>query len=277
LLGALVFLAARQMFDGWAGLLAMLLVVFEPTIVGHGTLVTTDLAETCCYFVAVYAFYRYTQQRTSLHLIVAGIAAGFALAAKHSGILLLPALVLLAAADLWFRRRERRDELSGRESLLKTQLVRQTLALTVIFAIAFVTLWGFYRFRHAPRPRGYEMSESLSAFIQDGVQHRHAQGLMLTRVIPLLAYVLPKSYVYGMADIAIDNSVGRTAYVFGQLYTTGKWFYFPAAILVKATLGFLFLLLLTIPAAGYLWREKKRETLFLLIPAIFFLAVSMTR
>ncbi len=79
-----------------------------------------------------------------------------------------------------------------------------------------------------------------------------------------------------MADIAIDNSVGRTAYVFGKLYTTGKWFYFPAAILVKATLGFLLLLLLTIPAAGYLWRGKKRETLFLLIPAIFFLAVSMT-
>jgi Dolichyl-phosphate-mannose-protein mannosyltransferase len=276
LLAALVFLAARRMFGGWAGLLAMLLVVFEPTIVGHGTLVTTDLAETCCYFAAVYAFYRYTQQRTNLHLIVSGVTAGLALAAKHSGILLLPALVLLAVADLWLRRRAPRDEMSGRESELKVQLVRQAVALVGIVIIAFVTLWGFYRFRHAPRPHGYEMSESLSAFIQDGVQYRHAHGLMLTRVIPLLAYVLPKSYVYGMADIAIDNSVGRTAYVFGQLYTTGKWFYFPAAILVKATLGFLLLLLLTIPAAGYLWREKKCETLFLLIPAIFFLAVSMT-
>lgn len=276
LLAALVFVAARRMFGGWAGLLAMFLVVFEPTIVGHGTLVTTDLGEACCYFAAVYAFYCYTQQRTSLRLIVTGVAAGLALAAKHSGILLLPALVLLAAADLWLRRREPRDEMSGPESELKMQLVRQAVALTVIFVIALVTLWGFYRFRHAPRPPRYEMSEPLSSFIQDGVQYRHAHGLMLTRVIPLLAYVLPKSYVYGMADIAIDNSVGRTAYVFGQLYTTGKWFYFPAAILVKATLGFLLLLLLTIPAAGYLWREKKRETLFLLIPAIFFLAVSMT-
>jgi hypothetical protein len=276
LLAVLVFLAARRMFGGWAGLLAMFFVVFEPTIVGHGTLVTTDLAETCCYFAAVYAFYRYTQQRTKLHLIVAGVAAGLALAAKHSGILLLPALVLLAAADFWLRRGEPGDEMSrgGRE--LSMQLARQAMALAVICVIAFVTLWGFYRFRHAPRPRGYEMSESLSAFIQDGVQYRHAHGLMLTRVIPLLAYVLPKSYVYGMADIAVDNSVGRTAYIFGRLYTTGKWFYFPAAFLVKATPGFLLLLLLTLPAAGYLWREKKRETLFLLIPAIFFLAVSMT-
>jgi Dolichyl-phosphate-mannose-protein mannosyltransferase len=276
LMAMLVFVAARRMFGGWAGLLAMLLVVFEPTIIGHGTLVTTDLAETCGYFAAVYAFYRYTQQRTNLHLTVAGVAAGLALAAKHSGILLLPALVLLAAADLWLRHREPRDQMSGRESKLKMQLVRQAVALTVIFIIAFATLWAFYRFRHAPRPRGYEMSESLSAFIQDGVQYRHAHGLMLIRVIPLLAYVLPKSYVYGMADIAIDNSVGRTAYVFGRLYTTGKWFYFPAAFVVKATLGFLLLFLLTIPAAGYLWREKRRETLFLLIPAIFFLAVSMT-
>jgi tetratricopeptide (TPR) repeat protein len=276
LLAILVFVAGRRMFGGWAGLLAMFLVVFEPTIVGHGTLVTTDLAETCCYFAAVYAFYRYTQQRTNLRLVVAGVAAGLALAAKHSGILLLPALVLLAIADLWLRRRDPRDDMSGRESEVKIQLMRQAAALTLIFLVSFVTLWGFYRFRHAPRPPGYEMSESLSAFIQNGVQYRHAHGLMLTRVIPLLTYVLPKSYVYGMADIAIDNSVGRTAYVFGRLYTTGQWFYFPAAILVKATLGFLLLLLLSIPAAGYLWREKKRETLFLLIPAIFFLAVSMT-
>ena len=276
LLAVLVFVTARRMFGGWAGLLAMLLVVFEPTIIGHGTLVTTDLAETCCYFAAVYAFYRYTQQRTNLHLIVAGVAVGFALAAKHSGILLLPALVLLAAADLWLWRRETGDEVSGHEHELKIQLVRQAAALAVIFIIAFVTLWGFYRLRHAPRPSGYEMSESLSAFIQDGVEYRHAHGVMLTRVIPLLAYLLPKSYVYGMADIAIDNSVGRTAFVFGRLYTTGKWFYFPAAFVVKTTLGFLLLFLLTIPAAGYLWREKKRETLFLLIPAIFFLAVSMT-
>lgn len=276
LLAVFVFMAGRRMFGGWAGLLAMVFVVFEPTIIGDGTLVTTDLAETCCYFAAVYAFYRYTQQRTNLHLIVAGVAAGFALASKHSGILLLPALVLLAAADIWLRRREPPDEIAAREREWKIQLVRQAAALAVIFIVAFTTLWGFYRFRHAPRPPGFEMSEPLSAFIQDGVQYRHAHGLMLTRVIPLLAYVLPKSYVYGMADIAIDNSVGRTAYVFGRLYTTGKWFYFPVAFLVKATLGFLLLLLLTIPAAGYLWREKKRETLFLLIPAIFFLAVSMT-
>jgi len=276
LLAVLVFVAGRWMFGGWSGLLAMFFVVFEPTIIGHGTLVTTDVAETCCYFAAVYAFYRYTQQRTTLHLIVGGVTTGFALAAKHSGILLLPALVLLAAADVWLRRREPPDEMSGRERELKIQLLRQAAALTVIFLIAVATLWGFYRFRHAPRPPGYEMSESLSAFIQDGVQYRHAHGLMLTRVIPLLAYVLPKSYVYGMADIAIDNSVGRTAYIFGRLYTTGQWFYFPAAFLVKATLGFLLLLLLTIPAGGYLWSEKKRETLFLLIPALFFLGVSMT-
>ena len=104
----------------------------------------------------------------------------------------------------------------SRESALKMQVVRQAATLAVIFITAFVTLWGFYRFRQAPRPRGYEMSESLSAFIQDGVQYRHAHGLMLTRVIPLLAYALPKSYVYGMADIAIDNSVGRTAYIFSN-------------------------------------------------------------
>ncbi len=41
--------------------------------------------------------------------------------------------------------------MSGRVSELILQLVRQAVEMALIIIIAFVTLWGFYRFRHAPR------------------------------------------------------------------------------------------------------------------------------
>lgn len=120
------------------------------------------------------------------------------------------------------------------------------------------------------------MAESLVAIIQDGIQYRHAHGVMLTRVIPLLDKVLPESYAYGMADIAIDTAVGRPSFILGHLYPRGQWFYFPVTFVVKSTLGFLLLLALSFGASRYLWSEKRRETVFLLIPVLFFLAMSMT-
>ena len=55
-----------------------------------------------------------------------------------------------------------------------------------------------------------------------------------------------------------------------MLYPTGQWFYFPSTILIKSTLGFLLLLVLTLTAA-HLWREERaRELLFLLLPAALY-------
>ena len=276
LLAVFVFLAAREMFGRLAGLLAISLVVFEPTILGQGALVKTDLAETCWFFAAVYAYYRYTKQQSALRLVTCGLAAGLALAAKHSGILLPPVLVLLAISDASQRWRDSVPSISARHSKWGAAIARQLSALAIIFVIAVSTLWGFYAFRYAARPPGHEMSESLPAFIQGEVQNRRAHSIMLTKVIPHLRHVLPESYLYGMADITADTVKGRPVFILGHLYPVGQWFYFPAALMIQGTLGFLLLLILTICASRYLWKEKRRETLFLVIPALFFLALSMT-
>jgi hypothetical protein len=276
LLAILVFLAAREIFGGPAALLAMLLVVFEPSILGQGALVKTDLAETCCFFAAVYAYYRYTKHHNTWRLVACGVAVGLALAAKHSGILLLPVLVLLGIADIWHSWRDYVPAGSNRRGKWGQEAVRRFGTLAIIFAMALSTLWGFYRFRYAARPRGREMTESLSAFIRGNIQNRRASSLMLTHIIPHLEHVLPESYLYGMTDITADTVKGRPVFLLGHLYPTGRWFYFPLALVIESTLGFSLLLAVTIFASGYLWRARRRETLFLVIPAFFFLAVSMT-
>ena len=142
----LVFAAGAEMFGVEVGLVALLLFCFEPTLVAHGAYVTTDMAASCTIFGTVYAFWRWVQQRTVGRLVVVGLAGGLALAAKHSTVLLLPMLVLLAVYVVgerwWSRRRE-----DGEGRALGMDAVRMVGALAVVIGIAVVVLWAFYGFR----------------------------------------------------------------------------------------------------------------------------------
>jgi hypothetical protein len=63
-LALLVFLAGQEIFSATAGLLALAFLVFDPTLLAHGALVTTDAGITVFVFAAVYAWYRYTVRPT---------------------------------------------------------------------------------------------------------------------------------------------------------------------------------------------------------------------
>ena len=88
------------------------------------------------------------------------------------------------------------------------------------------------------------------------------------------AHLLPEAYLEGLAFFYATDT--RPTYLLGKLYAHGVWFYFPTALAIKSTLGFLLLLAL-VPFARLLRaREGRREVLWMLIPAAVFLAASMT-
>jgi dolichyl-phosphate-mannose--protein O-mannosyl transferase len=62
LLAVLVFFAAREMFGRWEALTALAILAFEPNLIAHGSLVTTDMALTTTMFAAAYALYRYLKK-----------------------------------------------------------------------------------------------------------------------------------------------------------------------------------------------------------------------
>jgi dolichyl-phosphate-mannose--protein O-mannosyl transferase len=86
-LALLVVLASYEMFGRWAALFALALLVFDPLLVAHGALLGTDVGATCCFFAAIYTFYRYIKRPSPAKLAICGVAVGLALAAKHSAIL----------------------------------------------------------------------------------------------------------------------------------------------------------------------------------------------
>ena len=104
ILGALIYRWARQLFSSRvAALLALLLYTFDPNILAHGYLATTDLGLALFMFLGAYLVWRYWRipgRKNNRLFVVTGIAIGCALAAKFSGAIILPALIVIGVYRL---------------------------------------------------------------------------------------------------------------------------------------------------------------------------------
>ncbi|MDH3785044.1 MAG: phospholipid carrier-dependent glycosyltransferase [Acidobacteriota bacterium] len=95
LLSGYVFVWARQLFCPAAGWLSLLLSVFSPTLLAHSRFVTFDAPLAVFVTMALYHFWRWQRDGTTLHASLGGLALGLALATKFSGLILLPVLAIL--------------------------------------------------------------------------------------------------------------------------------------------------------------------------------------
>jgi len=256
LLAVLLTVAAREMFGETVALFALALFVFDPLLVAHGPLLGTDVGATCCIFAAVYAFYRYVKRPLLVRLGVCAVAAGLSLAAKHSAILIFPILMLLAVTEVVWHRPAADPEGTNPPDpqSWRWRAVRMVVSLVVIAAVSVTILWAFYGFRYAARPGGAQITPPTAVYLQ-GLHHP-----VEARTIGFAErhHLLPEAYLYGLTDVTILSQDGRVMYLFGKMYPQGRWFYFPAAFLIKSTIGFLLLLLL-IPFSKALWRSDVRR------------------
>jgi hypothetical protein len=258
-LSLVAFFAAREWFGAGAALIALVLLVFDPNILGHSALVTTDMGVTLFFLLSIYLFYRYVRQPSLLRLAFAGIAAGLLLATKHSGILLAPMLVLLIAYEVFVAAKGTR----GRTAL------RLTGAFAAIVVIGVVVLWAFYGFRYAARPAGLALTTPLEAYVRP-LSHFNQAGVMTIAHL----HLLPESYLMGLVDVKRMAQFYPT-YILGQQIAHGVWWYFPVVIAIKTTLGLLALVLLSLFAILTRRLNRPREVAYILIPWIVYLAVAI--
>src|ERR1700722_7179201 len=268
LLGLLIFLAAQEMFGTTAGFIALAFFAFDPSFLAHGALVTTDTGVSCFIFASIYAFYRYVKAPSWGRVAVLGLATGLAFASKHTGVLLVPMLIVLAVCEIIRHPRRAAGETQDCRKTLTGQLLG---ALVVAAVISLVVLWAFYGFRYRARPGNLDINPPLAESL--ATISKPWEGKVLATLARFRA--LPESYLYGMADIqSVDDFY--TSYFFGKLYAHGIPLYFPGVIVIKSTLPLLILLLV----AAILMARRKftrwREILFLTVPPAVYLAVAMS-
>jgi hypothetical protein len=131
ILGTVVFRWASDLFGTRAGLVALFLYAFDPNVIAHGSLVTTDMAVvlwgTCAFFLVA----RYLRRASFSwrYWVGVGVTLGAALVSKVSAVSLLPVIGLLC--------------LLGPRSL---PWRRRFLALAGCLILALLVLWAAYGF-----------------------------------------------------------------------------------------------------------------------------------
>jgi hypothetical protein len=192
----LVWHWSRRLWGERGALLSVLLCCFDPNLLAHARLVTTDVWIALAFTAVLYLFWRFAEEPSAARGAALAIAFALAQVVKYSAVLLAPVLLLLAAvrwlpelAAAWRR---------GERAALRRQLLRAAggvalaLLLTVLVVdAAFVgdrvfTRFGDYHFRSStmrnaqqalpalagvPVPVAYPYLEGL-----DWVHHRERTG-----------------------------------------------------------------------------------------------------
>lgn len=258
-LSVTVFLIGSTFFGEPAGLLALLLVVFEPNVLANSDLVTTDMGVACFFLATIFCFYRYARQPSMTRLLLTGLAAGLTLSAKHSGILLAPMLLGLALVEIACAEREQRRRVAG------------TLfgGLAAIVVVGVGVLWAFYGFRYAARPAGMAMNPTLSEYAAPltGI-NRWVIGHCASW------HLLPESYLMGMTDIHYAAQQ-YPIFLLGHDYAHGVLWYFPVALSIKTTLGLIGLVILAAVALVTRRLRQGRELAYLAVPGAIYLGVAI--
>lgn len=267
----LLFEAGFRLFGAGAAWMAATLAVFDPNLVAHCALVTTDFACACFYFAAVYALWRVAERPNFLRLAGCGASSGLALASKHSAVLLVPTLGLLAALEIAVQVQSADSTGQTRKGVLGRELRRWAGRLAVVYAGALIILWGFYAFRFQARPDGLPLWQDLPGYA--ALLHSHVAGSVIVAAAKFK--LLPESYLFGLIDVLLVTTSTRMSFLLGHLHPHAVWTYYPVAFVIKSTVGFLALLAAAIVTLKS-WRgEGYRKAAYLLLPPAIFLGAAM--
>jgi 4-amino-4-deoxy-L-arabinose transferase-like glycosyltransferase len=259
-LSLVIFFATREFFGTGAALFALVIASFDPNLLAHSALVTTDMAVTFFFLTSIYAFYRYVKKPGWWRLIVVAVSAGLLISSKHSGVLFAPIVIVLI---LW--------EVAATP---RGQRMRTALRLAGAFAFivigSSIVLWAFFGFRYAARPAGLQLQPSLAVYAS-GLSH-FDQSAILT-----LAHwrLLPESELMGLADVKLMAQYYPT-FILNRVYAHAVWWYFPVAFLIKTTLGLLALLALSAFAFVTGCLRWSREVAYLVLPAVLYFVIAMS-
>lgn len=239
-IGLLVFVWARRLAGDLAGLIALVLSAFSPTLLAHGPLATTDAAAAFFLLASAGAFWVQLRDGGWISIALSAVVFGLACVSKYSAVLLLPVYGLLALVHL----------LSAAAAERKTG--RVAVSFAVHGAVAWIVIWMCFGFRYGIVAPGLPPADGFAAKWDWMLGHAGWQGVVIRQ---LCAHrVFPEGFLFGYTNTYL-GSLSRGAFLAGEFSNTGWRSFFPLAFLWKSTPAELAGAAIVAVAAGLHWRR----------------------
>lgn len=262
----IVFFWAKDLFGVWAAVVCLVVAAFEPTMLAHGRLVTTDALAAFLVAATCYATWRYAEKSTTMNLAAVAVSLGMAMATKHSSLLLWPFVLLVVVARSSRRR-------PNRNTVLPNRVRRVAFRVTALVAGSGLVLWSLF---------GFEVGDSVtvdrppildplwSSVYQAGQVICGTVGLQAPFGSPndpeewtwaaMRRWLPAFSYWESLVVQAGHARRGHWANFRGDVGRRGWWLYYPVLLVTKTTISFLVLValgfLLLLGDRRYSWIDR---------------------
>lgn len=263
LVGAVAcYVWATRMYGCWSGWLALLLWCCSPCVLGHGSLLTTDVPAAAMMVLAGYRFWRWWCEPQMWNASLLGAAFGVALLVKTTTLVLAICWLALYLLHYLFKSKLDADRFV-RQELVGVASAMLMVLYTVNAGYGFEgtgTRLGDYQFTSRALS-----GKNSSARKMPVAGNRWKESWLAPMPIPL-----PRNFVLGLDEQRRDLEGGPTSYLRGEVRHRGWWYWYLYAAAIKVPLGewglFFLAVFVTVLCRSYsrdIWSEG-----MLLLPAV---------
>jgi hypothetical protein len=264
--------------DG-AALLAVVMLVSVPPVLGHAALASLDVPAAATMLLALYALQLWITSARTRDALLFGLTAGVAVVTKFSAVPFIAVSLIVLALKHWaVARAAVRPSTTAAPAAVPAGLWRARVAGLALAALALlVPVWVVYGPRTAdPAGVAFRFDWAVSYLLaQQGASH--VIGVVVSHLW------LPRELedlFNGMVAVKAHNDSGHLSYLLGKVRLTGWWYFYLVALAVKTPLP----LLIAGPVGlGWLaltgWREKDSWGLapLTIVAAILLFASAVSR
>jgi Dolichyl-phosphate-mannose-protein mannosyltransferase len=257
----LIFCCAREFFGGLGGLLAEIVVAFDPNFLAHSPLVTSDVPAAFFFTATVWSCWQLFQRMAPATWLIAALSLSGLFLTKFSAPVALPVLGAMSMLQIFSRREIGLQFGRFRTVLTEKRSKASVMAVSwlVLGATLFFAIWGSCSFRYAAWTDN-KANHQGTVWHWDYLLEDH--GTVENAITFARDYhLLPETYLYGFAYVH-KHEIDRPAFLDNQWSIVGFRSFFPRAFLYKTPVPLLCLLALAIYAGIANRRSWKIENAF---------------
>ncbi len=223
--GCLVCDWSTRLFGAWPGIVSLCAWSWMPPMLGHGSLVTSDMLSAVVLLLAARSFWTFLIHPSGVTAILSGITLGLAQATKFTLLVLYPCWVLLLIGRVLQLRVSNSSERGASPS-------RVAGLAAMMLIISVVVLDSLYLFQDV----GFHLTElqsTQSHFARNLLRLGDCEATSWLLQVPL---PIPLEFVRGLDSQLIDSERLQSAYLLGWTRRGGWWYWYLVASLIKIPL-----------------------------------------